>query len=523
MTAAESAETFYEFYQRLNLTEAPLDQVSIKQAFEDQAALCPEAIAVACESDRLTYRSLNERANGLADRLLRCGVLPGDTVGVSVPRSTGLVIALIAIIKCGAAYVPFDLGWPGVVRENIIHHGGVKCMIYDNKKQRPASGSDYASIFLDDLTPDLAGRNPSVEISADDLAYIIFTSGSTGTPKGVKIRHRGVLRLVNDARYARFDSTSVVLHLASTTFDAATFEIWGPLLNGGTCAIYAGRHVSISGIEAIIRNERINCIFLTTALFNAVVTDAPEVIADVNTILFGGEQCSLKHVKKALAVYGQGRVVHVYGPTECTTFATYYPVNGVPSEWSTVPIGKPIQNTKLYVLKDGELCAPGDIGEIVLGGAGISSGYIGDTDENARFKSISIGGVKEDVYFTGDLGHLTEDADLIFDGRADSQVKVNGFRVELSGISLELERLESVRNSYITVTDGVAGERCLTAFVACSGNLLSSIEVRDHLSRHLPAYMVPSIIKICDRLPLLGNGKVDRQSLLRQAEAPAED
>ena len=204
-------------------------------------------------------------------------------------------------------------------------------------------------------------------VSSEGLAYIAFTSGSTGRPKGVRVPQRGVVRLVCDATYADLDDRAVILHLAPVTFDAATFEIWGPLLNGGKCVIYPERRISFSGLAKVIDETGVTCVFLTTALFNAVVADAPKTLERVRTILFGGEECSPTHVRAALKQYGPGRIVHVYGPTECTTFATYYRIDSLPEPCTAIPIGRPIQNTRLYVVDGDTLCGPSQAGEIVLG------------------------------------------------------------------------------------------------------------------------------------------------------------
>jgi D-alanine--poly(phosphoribitol) ligase subunit 1 len=512
---SSSTEETVSLYRQINLTQAAYPEVGIKQLFETQAVQRADAVAVVCGSESLTYRRLNLLANGLAEHLIDIGIGPGAMVGTCIDRSIDLIIALVAIAKCGAAYVPFAPVWPPELRQRAAADSQIKCMVIGAEYEGLAP-ADAAVVRISDHRR-LVDGNPDVDVWADGLAYINFTSGSTGVPKGVKIRNAGVVRLITNARYADLGPSSVVLHIASPTFDAATFEIWGPLLNGGTCVVYGKRHISFSDLAEVVRASGITCALITTALFNAIVDEAPEILRGIETILFGGEEASVKHVRRALAAHGDGRFVHMYGPTECTTFATYYPVSVVTADLSAVPIGRPIQNTRLYLLRDGKLCGPGETGEIVLGGAGVAAGYVGEAARSDKFRELSVDGALEDVYMTGDFGHLTVDGDLVFDGRRDNQVKVHGFRIELSAISFELDKCDLVKRSYVTVTDGVAGERNLIAFIIRSDESGNGSAIRKFLSSRLPSYMIPPVILTCDEFPLLASGKVDRRALLERA------
>lgn len=518
MLVHSDAEETANLYRQVNLTQAPYPKVGIKQLFEAQALRRADAVAVVCGNDSLTYRRLNQLANGLAEYLIGIGVGPGAKVGTCINRSIDLIVAFAAIAKCGAVYVPILPDWPAELRERVAADSQIKCLITGTEAAEPAHPDGCTVVRISDQGR-LVEENPDVDASADSLAYIMFTSGSTGVPKGVKIRNAGVIRLITNARYADLGPSSVVLHTASPTFDAATFEIWGPLLNGGTCVVYGNRHIRFSDLAKVVQGAGVTCAFLTTALFNAIVEEAPETLRGIETILFGGENPSIKHVRKALAAYGDGKLVHMYGPTECTTFATYHPVSDVADDLSALAIGQPIQNTTLYVLRDGELCGPGEVGEIVLGGAGIAAGYVGDAARSEKFvELLSVDGVIEDAYMTGDLGHLTAEGDLIFDGRVDDQVKVNGYRIELSAISFELDQCSVVKRSYVTVTGGVAGERFLIAFVVYSNeSAADTVAIRRFLSSRLPPYMIPAAIYGCDEFPLLASGKVDRRALLKRA------
>ena len=242
-----------------------------------------------------------------------------------------------------------------------------------------------------------------------------------------------------------------------------------------------------------------------------------------STILTGGERYSHRHMAAALKRYGPGRVVHVYGPTECTTFATYFPVDRMPDAMTELPIGRPIQNTRLYLVDEKGLCSPSVLGEIMLAGPGLSPGYLGgDETSNAAFVDYEIQGRTERVYRTGDYGYLLDSGEVVFAGRRDDQVKVNGFRIKLAELSHTVAGHPNVKQSYVTVGEGRTGERVVYAFVVPVDGDIPTGELREYIRARLPAYMLPSIFCCSERLPLTASGKVDRQALLRltQRELP---
>lgn len=502
-------------HARANNSAAASPESSVKALFELRVEENGAAPAVVWQGEMLGYREANQLANGLAERLRSMRIVPGDTVGVCAERSVELIIALLAIIKCGGVYLPFDAAWPAETLMGVLKDA--HCNLVLARSSQNLRGRIPGCRLLEISRKDLVAcrANPTITVSGDDIAYVNFTSGTTGAPKGVRIRHRSISNLVMNPFYARLGAHSIVMQLAPATFDAATFEIWGPLLNGGCCALYPSRIVRFSELKRVIDHWRVNCIFLTTALFNAIMDEASDSLKSVETILFGGEAYSDKHVRRALTQYGTGRCVHVYGPTECTTFATYYQVDRMPKDTAELPIGRPIQNTRLYIVNGGSLCGPGQVGEILLGGPGLSAGYLNDVVANrTRFGELEIDGSFERVYRTGDCGYLLESGDVIFRGRLDDQVKVNGFRIELSRVSRIIGAHPDVKQSYVTVSDGVAGERMLLAFVVAQGRECDPRQIRESLRRRLPSYMVPAIIYSCGRLPLLATGKVDRRALL---------
>lgn len=504
-------------HRSINQTTEPYpSNSSLKELFERCAERHADAVAVVHRGRRLTYRSLNRLANTIAAQLLKVGSSTGDTIGVCVDRSPEMIGALLAVLKCGAAYLPIDASWPDDRLHAVL--GDARCRVIISDRESALAGR-----FPDQLIVPLSvGQdrseshgNPHVRVSSDDIAYINFTSGSTGGPKGVPIRHRSIVRLVFNARYAKLNADSVVLQAAPVSFDAATFEIWGPLLHGGTCILYPASFVRLSELRRVLAEHSVTAVFLTTALFNTVVDEAPDTLANVSTILTGGEAHSIAHIRKALDHYGTDRLVSVYGPTECTTFATYYPVRELPPSGSALPIGRPIQNTRLYVVENGRLCAPGEVGEVWLAGPGLSPGYLGLPNAvREPFVECDIDGSRERIYRTGDRGYLTEDGNAVFQGRLDHQVKVSGFRVEIGEISHHLDQDPEIKQSFVTVTETLASGKMLVAFIVPASADCTPSTVREKLTARLPQYMIPSAIHLCTSLPLTGTGKVDRHALL---------
>ncbi|MFJ3722531.1 amino acid adenylation domain-containing protein [Streptomyces sp. NPDC090045] len=503
-------------HKEINRTAAPFpDGAGVKELFEDCAARHVDAVAVVHRDRTLTYGELNELANGLADVLRMRGVRPGDAVGVCIERSPELIVGLLAVLKCGAAYLPFDASWPDERLRILFGEAHCRRVLTDQDPALAGRFPEYEVVPAVYAEPPRGRTNPDVPVGPLDIAYINFTSGSTGRPKGVRIEHRAIARLVFGAVYARLDADTTLLQLAPISFDAATFEIWGALLHGGTCVLYPGKHVRLSELKRVLDDHRVTVLFLTTALFNTVVDEAPETLGGLETILTGGEAHSLRHIEKALRHYGRDRLVSVYGPTECTTFATFHPVRELRPEDPALPIGRPIQNTRLYVVDGDTLCAPGETGEVLLAGAGLSPGYLGMPDiTRERFIDREVDGVPERLYRTGDRAYLRADGDLVFQGRQDDQVKVSGFRIELGEVAHHIGAHPTVKQSYVTVAERATGEKALIAFVVPHGEDITPEGLRTHLRARLPGYMVPSGIHLCTALPLTATGKVDRRVLL---------
>lgn len=508
----------------INQTSRPYPRDSnVPERFEYWAKRRPDAPAVIQADRTVSYRRLNQWANGLAYDLREAGVGPGNTVGVCMARSPEMLVALLAVLKCGGTYVPVDPDWPDERMRIVIGDAGCRWLLSDRPvvSGRQLTGVECSVLPISEQTLWGHDVNPPCTAGPLDIACVNFTSGSTGRPKGVPIFHRGIVRLVHSATYGPMNEDSRVLQVTPFTFDIATWEIWGALLNGGVSVMHPAEFLRLSQLSRTMRDGRVSILLLTTALFNSIVDEVPEALRGVGTITSGGEAHSLRHMAKAVRTYGPGRVVNLYGPTECTCIATFYPVNEPPPAEGPLPIGRPIQNTRIYLLSEDStrLCRPGESGEICLAGDGLAAGYLGMPDLTRQmFIHRLIGETSERLYRTGDRGHLLPDGNLVFDGRWDDQVKVNSYRIELGEITHHLNYHPTVKQSYVTVRDDRGG-RSLVAFVVPTGPAATPAGLRDHLAAMLPRYMVPAQIHLCDAFPLTANGKIDRRALLATCDS----
>ncbi|MDX8149496.1 amino acid adenylation domain-containing protein [Lentzea sp. BCCO 10_0061] len=498
-------------------TDYPRDS-TVHGQFELQAELWPDRPAVVDGDREISYRELNRLANGLAHALRAGGCGPGTTVGICVPRSAEMLVAVLGVLKNGGTFLPIDAGWPDQRVRQLVADAGCDRLICEQPAVVAAkvAGLGAEVLALRDMTRTTSDVNPQPSVRGDDVACVCYTSGSTGGPKGVMIPHRGIVRVAHFTAYGRTGPGSRVLQLGALTFDMAWWEIWSALLTGGTCVLYPAAPIDLSTLRQVLRAGRVTLAAIPTALFNLIVTEAPDVLAPVTTIAVGGEAQSPSHMAKALRAYGPGRVFNLYGPTESSCVATCYPVDEPPDETGPFPIGRPLQNTRLYVVSgDGRrLCEPGEVGELHLAGDGLAAGYLGAEElTRERFVHRRIGGVSERLYRTGDWGCLRPDGNVVFDGRRDDQVKVNGYRIELGEIANLLNAHPAVNGCFVTVQH--RGDRgLLVAFVASGDQELTPDHLRQYLVARVPRYLVPAQIRVRSLLPLLPNGKVDRQALL---------
>nr|WP_281355894.1 non-ribosomal peptide synthase/polyketide synthase [Pseudomonas atagonensis] len=516
--AAERHQLLVEF----NATEREYPHsLTIHGLFERQAVAQAQAVAAVQGEQSLTYLELNARANQLAHHLIAHGVQPGDHVAILLPRSLQLLVAQLAIAKCAAAYVPLDINAPSERQAFMVEDCQAVALL-------TLSGEviDYAAprIDLDRLT--LNGQpthNPNLLQSSESLAYIMYTSGSTGTPKGVMIPHRGIGRLVINNGYADFNAQDRVVFASNPAFDASTMDIWGPLLNGGRVVVIDhqtlldpnafGRALSASGATVL---------FVTTALFNQYVQLIPQALKGLRILLCGGERGDPAAFSRLLAEAPELRIVHCYGPTETTTYATTFEVHEVAESAESVPIGGPISNTQVYVLDAHQQPVPmGVTGELYIGGQGVALGYLNRADLNAeKFLpdpfSSKPGAL---LYRTGDLARWLAPGQLDCVGRNDDQVKIRGFRIELGEIENRLLKCPGIKEAVVLARRDDEENPRLVAYYTVTGASLGSTGLHARLQAQLPDYMMPTAWVQLDALPLNNNGKVDRKALPKPDEA----
>ncbi|WXB05622.1 amino acid adenylation domain-containing protein [Pendulispora rubella] len=447
-------------------------------------------------NEALTYSELHERAECHAARLLDLGVTPGMPVAMITERSLEMVVGIWAILRAGAAYVPIDPEYPRERIQSILRDSGARIHA-------------TVSFFARDASPGRAALPPTGP--AVGPAYIMYTSGSTGAPKGVAVAHHNVIRTVVRTNYIDIHTRDCILQLSNYAFDGSVFDIFGALLNGATLVLPQRDDVGDpERLAALIRGAGISVLFVTTALFNACIDYDPSIFGPVRKVLFGGEQVSVQHVKKAFAHLGPGRLIHVYGPTETTVFSSAHAVERV---GETVPIGKPLANTRLYVLDANQEPSPiGVPGELYIAGEGVSRGYWNDA-ELTRDRFVPDPFVAQGVmYKTGDRVKQQEDGELVFLGRADQQVKLRGFRIELGEIEARLLEHPQVQQCAVVVK-----AQRLVAY-GTSAEVLDGDALKAHLRTSLPHYMIPDRWVQLPALPLTANGKVDRKKLAADAD-----
>ncbi len=520
-------------------TEYPRDQ-TIQQLFEARAERTPDAIAVIFSDQSLTFRELNERANQLAHHLQALGVGPEVLVGILMERSIEMVVAHLGILKAGGAYVPLDPEYPAERLALMLQDGQVPVLLTQQRMLGRLPAHSAQVICLESDGRALAAEsisNPESGATADNLAYVMYTSGSTGRPKGVCVIHRGVVRLVKGTNYANLTADEVFLQLAPISFDAATLEIWAPLLNGGRLVVMPAHAPSLAEIGQALERYQVTTLWLTASLFRLMVDEQFGTLRHLRQLLAGGDVLSVSHVRRVVQELKGVRMINGYGPTENTTFTTCYPVTDLERIRTTVPIGRPIANTRVYILDSHLQPVPtGVIGELYTGGDGLARGYLDRPDATAEkfipaphhLPSHAGGGRKGGrppgvdlvLYRTGDLARYLPDGNIEFLGRMDYQVKLHGLRIELGEIEAELGRHPAVHEAVVLAREDRPGDKRLVAYVVHGQEPApTASELRRFLKEKLPEYMVPSAFVLLDAFPLTPNGKVNRRALPEPEES----
>ncbi|MFJ8043303.1 amino acid adenylation domain-containing protein [Kitasatospora sp. NPDC096147] len=495
---------------------------SLPEAFAARVRSAPEAPAVADGPLTLTYRQLELAAADLAGRLTGAGVGPEDGVGVLLGRSAAVVTASLGAVTAGAAYVPMDAAWPADRLDRVTGIGRVRALVVDEE----TAGSDWVKGAAERLPVLVVNRLGTVLRGAPDrpgplpgpihparLAYTVFTSGSTGLPKGVGVTHADVLALAADAAWTDGACAAVLMHSAYV-FDASTFEIWAPLLTGGRVVVAPPGVPDARALAGAVARDGVSAVFLTTALFNEIARTDPAAFAGLRVVAAGGEAASPELMQRTAAAAPDTRVLHVYGPTETTTFASRHPVH--PDAAGVPPIGGALDGVRLYVLDDALRPVPaGVVGELYVGGTGVARGYLARPGLTAtRFLADPYAPDGARMYRTGDLVRWTGEGAVEYVGRGDGQVKLRGFRIEPAEIENALLALPGVRDARVLVREDVPGNPRLVGYVVpAPGAHPDAAGLGRSLARVLPAYLVPAAYVLLDALPLNANGKLDRQAL----------
>ena len=502
---------------------------TIAQLFEETAAAHADSVALVFDKEQLTYGELNSRANQLAHHLRKIGVGPEAMVGCCMERSIELIVAMVAVLKAGGAYVPLDPAYP---KERL------NLLLEDTRPQVMLTQQSIASTVLADYTntclvvdaqPRLSGnveQNPVPVGGPNSLAYVMYTSGSTGRPKGVMVEHRAIIRLVRNTNYCRFGADEVFLQFAPISFDASTLEIWGPLLNGGRLVIMPPQATSLEDLGRVIREQNVTVLWLTAGLFHLMVEERLEDLRPVRQLLAGGDVLSPRHVRLALSTLQDCDLINGYGPTENTTFTCCHTMRAGEPAPDSIPIGRPISNTQVYIL-DEQLrpVPPGTEGELYAAGDGLARGYLNDPQTTGqRFLPNPFVAERDArMYRTGDLARWRADGVIEFLGRADSQVKILGHRIEPGEIESVLGTHEHIKQSCVVPRTEEDGSKRLIAYYVCSRPHVTAADLRTFLAKKLPGHMIPAIFLPVASLPLTPNGKIDRAALPEPSTAVRPD
>jgi amino acid adenylation domain-containing protein len=502
---------------------------------EAQSARTPDADALAFEGERLTYRELERRANALAARLRGLGAGPEARVGLCVGRSLEMVVAILAVLKAGAAYVPMDVAFPPERLAFMLSDAGAKIVLTHSAlvTKLPSSAELVRVDEFDWKNADAAPGDPGVK--AENLAYVIYTSGSTGQPKGVGIEHRNIVRYVR-AVAERLQLEPGMAHATVSTIaaDLGNTVIFPALATGGCLHVVAQERVESRALFAeYLRTNRIDVLKIVPSHLAALQSGGrPEEVMPARRLILGGEASRLEWIERLRAAAPQCVIYNHYGPTETTVGVLTYRVGAeLPSTPSrNLPLGRPLPDTRIHLLDEhGRPVAAGEKGEICIAGLQVARGYLNRPELSAeRFvRDPFSADPQARMYRTGDLGRMLPEGDIEFCGRGDHQVKVHGYRVELGEIEAALREDDRVQDAVVLLRD-----EQLVAFVGGQqtgfsprfspfGEPLSSAVVRENLKARLPQYMVPSAIVLLETLPLTANGKIDRQALAALAvEAP---
>jgi amino acid adenylation domain-containing protein len=476
---------------------------SVAEAFRKTCSAHAGRTALVWDGGSWTYSELGERVAGYATALVASGVKPGDRVGVCLRRGPDAIAALLGVLEAGGCYVPLDPSWPESRLTEVLRDAEAGVWIADREAPVPGIVTVDGGGMAAGTLPGVVPRGP------DDPAYVMFTSGSTGRPKGVVVPQRGILRLVCGADYCDFGPEQVFLQGSTLAFDAATFEVFGALLNGGKLVL-PGHDPAPDVLGRMIRDHGVTTLWFTAGLFELMVEEHLGDLGKVRQILTGGEAPSVEHLRRAFEALPEARLINGYGPTENTTFTCCHTVREADLASHVIPIGRPISGSRVRIVDPhGRMVPVGVPGELHCGGSGLALGYLGQAELTAE--QFIEGG---EWYRSGDLCRWTAEGRVEFLGRIDDQVKVRGFRIEPGEIEAVLAGHPAVRQCKVAARgSGAAGKRLLAWYVPVEGIKAGRGEIRAWLEERLPSFMLPDGIDEVAAMPLNANGKVDVRAL----------
>ena len=501
--------------------DATPNELTIHSLFEQQVKQTPDAIALICQQQQLSYRILNQQANRLAHYLRNKGVTTDTLVGLYMERSPQMIISILAILKAGGAYMPLDPDYPAARLQYLAADSGIKLLLTFSFITGPILPGAVEQMMLDEaqtmaeIAACSADDLMSVQPSKHHLAYVNYTSGSTGLPKGVLVEHQGVIRLVShrgrDNHVVPLNAQTTFLQLASIAFDAATLEIWGCLLNGGRLVLYPHQDMDITLVNDEIIRHQVNTLWLTAALFEqwSLQLDQP---LPLKWLLTGGDVVNPAAVKRVYQQLEQVTVINGYGPTENTTFTSCYAVDRSFDPQSNIALGYVVNNTQNHIIgKTGQPVPVGAVGELYTGGEGLARGYLNQPELTAeRFVNRAVfGDTQQRLYRTGDLVRYRASGELEFVGRDDNQLKIRGYRVEPGEIETLLRSHKAIQQAVVIYHK--KAQQLVAYFVATAP--LSAAELKIFLQDHLPKPLTPNAFVQLTEWPLTTNGKLDRQAL----------
>ena len=474
----------------------------IHERFSLQAANNPDCIALECGAARMTYAELEGRSNSLASEILKLCPAPGAPIGLEGPRSMDSVVGMLGILKAGAAYVPIDVTMPFGMDLKIVAGS-----------EKPPGWHEGKFVSIPDASPTGVPVLP-LACCGDAPAYIMFTSGSTGAPRSVVIPHVAVTRLVTGQDFAKMTADQTWLLHSPLTFDASTLEIWAPLCHGGRLVIAPTVIPSLDELGEAITCHGVTALWLTSGMFRLMVEQRPEYLGTLQQLLTGGDVVPVASVQRLRGMFPNLRIINGYGPTENTTFTCCQVIEDSDLQRRSIPIGKPIRGTSVYVMDDRDvICPRGVPGELCAGGAGLALGYL-NAPEDTRQRFVLHPGLGR-LYRTGDLCRVLPDGRIEFLGRLDRQVKVSGVRIEPAFIEQQIESIADVKMAAVVARADASGDKILTAYVVLASNRLaiSVEEIRRQAAAILPQMLMPSHWALLEKMPLTANGKINFDAL----------